>query len=99
MGWSRPKKGPALHLRIGMALAEQTTAEEKSEKLYVIANQLNRGVPAVTSEVERRQIIAVNLSAGRRARTAAAYNAALAYLGVARELLGDEAHPGCSVTA
>src|SRR5262249_31314690 len=83
---------PALHLRIGMALAQQTTAEETSEELYVIANQLNRGVTAVTSEVEREQIIAVNLSAGRRARTAAAYNAALAYLRVAHELLGDEAH-------
>jgi predicted ATPase/signal transduction histidine kinase len=90
---------PALHLRIGMALAEQTTPDETSEKLYVIANQLNRGITAVTSEVERRLIIAVNLSAGRRARTAAAYNAALAYLGVAHELLGDEAHPRCSATA
>src|SRR5262249_6539610 len=90
---------PALHLRIGMALAEQTTPEETSETLYVIANQLNRGVTAVTSGVERERIIAVNLSAGRRARTAAAYNAALAYLRVAHELLGDEAHPRCSATA
>src|SRR5262249_57666137 len=38
-------------------------------------------------------------SGGRRAGTAAAYNAALAYLRVAQELLGDEAHPRCSATA
>jgi predicted ATPase/signal transduction histidine kinase len=90
---------PALHLRIGMALAGQITPDEASEKLYVIANQLNRGVKAIASEVERERIIAVNLSAGQRARTAAAYNAAIVYLKVASELLGDGAHPGCSLTA
>src|SRR5262249_23596004 len=61
-GLGRAEAKPALHLRIGMALAAQTTAEETSEKLYVIANQLNRGVPAVTNEAERGRIIAVNLS-------------------------------------
>src|SRR5262249_2103637 len=90
---------PALHLRIGMALAEQTTAQETSEKLYIIANQLNRGVTAITREVERRRITAANLSAGRRARAAAAYNAALPYPSVAPELLGDAAQPRCSATA
>ncbi|WP_035664315.1 AAA family ATPase [Bradyrhizobium sp. Ec3.3] len=95
-----PAEGkPALHLRIGMALARQATPDETSEKLYVIANQLNRGVTAVTSQVERDQIIAINLSAGRRARSAAAYSAALAYLEVARELLGEKAHPSFSATA
>jgi predicted ATPase/signal transduction histidine kinase len=95
-----PAEGkPALHLRIGMALAGQTTPDETGEKLYIVANQLNRGVTAVTSEVERERIIAVNLSAGRRARSAAAYTAAIAYLEVADELLGDEAHPHCSATA
>ncbi len=90
---------PALHLRIGMALAARITRDETSEKLYVIANQLNSGLTAVTSAAERNKIIAVNLSAGRRARTAAAYNAAIVYLKVARELLGDDAHPRCSPTA
>jgi predicted ATPase/signal transduction histidine kinase len=95
-----PAEGkPALHLRIGMALAGQGPPDDTSEKLYVIANQLNRGVAAVTSEVERDQIIAINLSAGRRARTAAAYVAAIAYLEVARELLGEKAHPRFSATA
>jgi signal transduction histidine kinase len=90
---------PALHLRIGMALAGQITPDETSEKLYVIANQLNRGVTAMANEVERERIIAINLSAGRRARTSAAYNAAIVYLKVADELLGDEAHPSGSPTA
>lgn len=90
---------PALHLRIGMALAARTAPDEPGEKLYVIANQLNRGLTAVTSGVERDRIVAVNLSAGKRARTAAAYNAAVVYLKVAQDLLGNEAHPRCSPTA
>jgi PAS domain S-box-containing protein len=91
---------PSLHLRIGMALAGCADLEdETSEQLYVIANQLHRGVSAVTSEVQRERIVAVNLAAGRRARAATAYNAAVVYLEFARELLGDKAHPRCSSTA
>ena len=76
-----------------------TQEDETSEQLYVIANQLNLGVSAVTSEAQRERIVAVNLSAGRRARTAVACNAAITYLEVARELLGDQAHPSRSPTA
>jgi PAS domain S-box-containing protein len=90
---------PALHLRIGLALATQLAPDETSDKLYAAANQLNRGVTGLSSEAEREQIIAVNLAAGRRARNAAAYHAAIAYVKVASELLGDRAHPRCSDTA
>jgi PAS domain S-box-containing protein len=90
---------PALHLRIGMALAAHAMPDETSEKLYVIANQLNRGVTAVTIKAEQERIIAVNLCAGQRARMATAYNAAIAYLEVAGGLLGDQAHPSCSPMA
>jgi PAS domain S-box-containing protein len=89
----------ALHLRIGMALARRITPHERSEQLYVVANQLNRGVTAVTNEIERQRIIAVNLSAGQRARKSTAYDAAIAYLEVACELLGEEAHPSHGPTA
>jgi PAS domain S-box-containing protein len=93
-GLGRPEDKPALHLRIGMALAECMGLEdETSEQLYVVANQLNRGASALASEVQRERIVCFNLAAGRRARTATAYNAAIAYLEVARELLGDKAHP------
>jgi predicted ATPase len=90
---------PALHLSIGMALAARLTPDAMSDKLYVVANQLNRGITAVTRGAERDQIIEINLSAGQRARNAAAYDASIAYLEVAHELLGDEAHPWCSATA
>ena len=89
----------ALHLRIGMALAEYISPHEAGDQLYLTANQLNRGVSAVTSETERQQIVSINLSAGQRARKSTAYHAAIAYLEVARELLGEEAHPNRNPTA
>jgi len=64
---------PALHLRIGMTLAGQTTPDDMGEDLYAVANQLNRGVLAVSRPDERTQIIGVNFAAGQRARKAAAY--------------------------
>jgi len=91
---------PALHLRIGMALAGAADLhDETSERLYLVANQLNLGITAVTSEAQRARIVAVNLAAGRRARNAAAYNAAIVYLEVARKLLGHGSHPRHGATS
>ncbi|WP_440588134.1 AAA family ATPase [Bradyrhizobium genomosp. I (2014)] len=89
----------ALHLRIGMALAAQLTPDETNERVYVVANQLNRGIAALANGAERNQVIAVNLAAGRRARNATAYHAATTYLAIARKLLGEEGHPRCSQDA
>ncbi|MCA1458264.1 AAA family ATPase [Bradyrhizobium sp. BRP22] len=86
----------ALHLRIGMALAAQPTPDETNERVYIVANQLNRGIAALARDAERNQVIAVNLEAGRRARSATAYHAATTYLETARNLLGEEGHPRCS---
>ncbi|HUN96926.1 MAG TPA: AAA family ATPase [Bradyrhizobium sp.] len=88
---------PALHLRTGMILAGQSTSAD--EDLYIVANQLNRGLPAVTHAGEREQIVAINLSAGQRARNTGAYDTAIIYLEVAREMLGADAHPGRDPTA
>lgn len=92
-------KRTALHFRIGMTLAAQLTPDEASERVYIVANQLNRGRAALTRGPERERVIAVNLAAGRRARNATAYRAAISYLEVARELLGEDGHPRCSQDA
>lgn len=80
----------ALHLRIGMALATQLTQAEPSERIYSVASQLNRGVTAAKTGDERNRIIAINLAAGQRARSATAYHAAVAYLEMARGLLEEK---------
>ncbi len=91
-----PDRRTTLHLRIGLVLAAQLTPNETNERVYIIANQLNRGISALTNGAEREQVIAVNLAAGRRARNATAYHAAAIYLEIAGELLGEEGHPRCS---
>jgi PAS domain S-box-containing protein len=83
-------KRAALHVRIGMALAAQVAPDETSERVYLFANQLNRGVTALTSDSQRERAAAINFAAGRRARNATAYHAAIAYLEVARDLLKEE---------
>jgi PAS domain S-box-containing protein len=99
-GLGPAEEKPALHLRIGLKLAGHADPEEEtSEQLYLIANQLNRGIRAVTNQAQRERIVAVNLSAGRRARAAVAYNAAIAHLNFASDLLGEQAHPHCGPTA
>jgi len=90
---------PGLHLRIGLALVGCRRPDKAGEKLYIVANQLNRGLAAVTSEAERELMIGVNLSAGRRARDAAAYHAAIVYLDAAHHLLEERSHPRHGATA
>jgi PAS domain S-box-containing protein len=84
----------ALNLRAGLALAQYTDAESTSERLYLVASQLNRGATVEISEADRETIIALNFLAGQRARSAAAYQAAIGYLQAAQDALGDEANPG-----
>ena len=74
------------HLRIGRLIAAATPPDKREERIFEIVNQLNRGVPLVTSEAERRQIAELNLIAGQRARASSAYKSALAYLGSGRGL-------------
>ena len=78
------------HLRIGRLLASRTTPQEREEKIFVIVNQLDRGAALITEPKEREQIAELNLIAGRRAKTATAYAAALQYCSVGRGLLGED---------
>ena len=70
----------AAHLRIGRLLAKRTAPAEIEEKIFEIVNQLNRGAALITSRDEREQLAELNLIAGKRAKTSAAYTSALNYL-------------------
>src|ERR1700691_5958111 len=56
------------HLRIGRLIAAATPHDKLEERIFEIVNQLNRGVPLVTSDAEQLQIAELNLIAARRAR-------------------------------
>ena len=77
----------AAHLRIGRLLAAQTTPDERTEVIFDVVNQLNRGAALITTHDEREQLAELNLVAGQRAKGSAAYASGLTYLVAGAELL------------
>ena len=77
------------HLRIGRLLASETAPDKRDEKIFDIVNQLNGGAALITTPKEREQVAELNLLAGKRAKSAAAYSAALQYFTKGYGLLGE----------
>ncbi len=80
----------ALHLKIGRLLRDRTPLSELELQLFPIINQLNRGVTLITFEDEREQLAQLNWRAAQKARTSAAYSAAMSYLNTGLELLAPQ---------
>jgi PAS domain S-box-containing protein len=79
------------HLRIARRLAERLPHEERQQALFDLVNQFNRALPLLASADERRAVAELNLTAGRRARAAAAYASAEIFFAAGRQALGDRA--------
>ncbi|MEC4817886.1 MAG: serine/threonine-protein kinase PknK, partial [Scytonema sp. PMC 1069.18] len=75
------------HLKIGQLLLQNTTLEERKENIFVLVNHLNYGTDLLTLESEKYELAELNLIAGRKAKTATAYNFAADYLNVGLKLL------------
>ena len=93
----------ATHLKIGQLLLNNASASEREARLFAIVNHLNNSISsfglAVTKRIahpqEREQLAELNLAAGRKAKTATAYSAAIDYLAMGISLLpatGWESH-------
>ena len=80
----------AAHLRIGRLLAAQLLPDQRTEAIFDIVNQLNRGAALITAPDEREQLAELNLVAAQRARASAAYASALTYLVAGAELLPED---------
>ena len=79
------------HQLIGKALLSTVTEKEQDERLFEVADHLNKGASLFTKETERIELAQLNLEAGRRARLSTAYQEALAYLEQGMALLPEEA--------
>jgi PAS domain S-box-containing protein len=84
-----------VHLRIGRLLAARTPPERLEENIFDIVNQFDRGATLINTEREREQVATFNLVAGKRAKAATAYAAALRYFVVGRLLLGENGWEQC----
>ncbi|MCB1143029.1 MAG: AAA family ATPase [Leptospiraceae bacterium] len=76
-----------LHLRIGQATLHKLNNEEVYEKIFYISDQINMGVNSITEKFEKEKLIQLNLLAGKKALSSAAYNPADHYLTFAVNLL------------
>jgi len=77
------------HLRIGRLLVSSLADQEIEENVFDVVNQLNRGIPLITSPEERKHLAELNLAAGRRSISSTAYASARSYLSTAASLLDD----------
>lgn len=75
------------HLKIGFLLLNSTPPSEIAENIFDIVNQLNIGVELLTNQEKRDELANFNLIAGKKAKSSAAYEAALKYFNAGLELL------------
>ncbi|WP_433936451.1 AAA family ATPase [Sorangium cellulosum] len=84
-----PEEQAAVHLRFGRLLLERSGAGRSDSELFAIADHLDRGASLIVDPAERRELARLNLAAGRKARAAAAPDAANHYLKAALDVLGE----------
>jgi len=78
------------HLRIGQLLLNKTSQYALEENIFDIVNQLNIGVELIVEQAEREKLANLNLQAGKKAKSATAYEAASKYLTTGIELLPEK---------
>ena len=77
----------ALHLTLGRRLLTHSTTVPGSLSPFVVVDQFNRCLEQVSDPNERRQLAELNLEAGRKAKNAGGYQAALPYLAAGLQLM------------
>jgi predicted ATPase/class 3 adenylate cyclase len=85
-----PEMRAAVRLSIGRLLVRHRSPEDVEDQLIDIVGHLNAGRGLITDAVERHQLAALNLRAGRKAVRSSAYASALTYLHAGCELLGED---------
>ena len=76
-----------VHLKIGSFLLASLSDKERWERIFELADHLNLGHELITEEHEKIALARLNLEAGLKAKSAAAYASALVYLRVGMQLV------------
>ncbi|WP_036478153.1 hybrid sensor histidine kinase/response regulator [Myxosarcina sp. GI1] len=84
----------ATHLKIGRLLLQNTSPEEKEEKIFALVNHLNYA-KALLSDLEKIELAELNFIAGKKAKAATAYEPTIRYLKMGLELLPDSCWQDC----
>ncbi|HEX2659821.1 MAG TPA: AAA family ATPase [Polyangia bacterium] len=76
-----------VHLRVGRWLLAGAAELDADPKVFDVASHLNRGRALISSHVEKRRLVDLNVIAARQARQSTAYSIAASHLEVALEVL------------
>lgn len=79
----------AEHRRIAQVLVSKIPPEERGERIFDIANHINRGSALIACADERDAAVSINMAAGLRAKAGAAFASALTYFEAARSQCPD----------
>jgi transcriptional regulator with GAF, ATPase, and Fis domain/tetratricopeptide (TPR) repeat protein len=86
-----PTEGKQMvHLNLGRLLLERADLANTDEKLFDVAHHLNIGRDLIADEAERLALARIDRSAGQKAKSSTAYEAALDYLKAGLSLLTEE---------
>ncbi len=69
----------------------RTSQDEQEAKIFLIANHLNSGRESIRHPWQQNELAALNLTAGKKAKAAAAYEPAFRYFQSGLELLPEDA--------
>ncbi|MGI0489128.1 trifunctional serine/threonine-protein kinase/ATP-binding protein/sensor histidine kinase [Pantanalinema rosaneae CENA516] len=86
-----PDQKQMTHLQMGQMLLQNTPEPQREERLFAIINHLNAGAALITDPEERTHLAQLNLAAGRKAKSATAYVAAIDYLTAGIRMLPGDA--------
>jgi histidine kinase len=78
------------HIKIGKALLTNLEPETRNFYIFDIVNQLNAGSENIWQRKEKDQLAELNLTAGVKAKSAAAYNPSFEYLQTGIRLLDND---------
>ncbi|MFD1885956.1 diguanylate cyclase [Paenibacillus wenxiniae] len=81
-----PELRQQLHIKLGWLLLDQQREQNVQTDIMDIAGHLNKGMKLISNPIEQERLIDVNMQAGRRAKKAFGYAAALKFLEAAMEL-------------
>ena len=79
-----------VHLTVGRLLLSRADAEQADERIFDLVHHLNLGRALIADPSERLALARLNLSAGQKAKSATAHEAALGYLSAGLELVADD---------
>jgi predicted ATPase/signal transduction histidine kinase len=80
---------PQFHLTIGRQLLTRMSPDEVIENIFDIVNQFNLGGSLISDRDDKTRAAELNLRAGKKAKTTAAYASAGAFFSLGIALLGD----------